>query len=421
MTTYDHAAQRRFALDVVAQLRAAGHTAYWAGGCVRDELLGRVPKDYDVATSARPEQIREVFGHRKTLAIGEAFGVIAVLGPKPAGMVEATTFRRDGGYSDGRRPDAVEFTDAEEDARRRDFTMNALFFDPLENRVIDYVGGRDDIARRLVRAVGDPRARFEEDKLRMLRAVRMASRFDFGIDASTLQALRGAAHEITLVSPERIAQEMRAMLGKPGQAEAARLLATTRLLDAILPEIVPEFGAPSADAWQRTLSVLAELERAEAFHGFALGLAALLHAQGSRELVFTVAQRWRLSNAERDDAAWIVGHQTGLVDADKKPWSEVQPLLADFLAPQLVDLIEAELRVEEAALDDVEFCRAKLKLPRAELDPPPLVTGNDLISAGLKPGKAFAGLIARLRAAQLDGEIHSTAEGIELAKRLSGG
>lgn len=417
MTTYDHAAQRRFALDVVAQLRAAGHTAYFAGGCVRDELLGRVPKDYDVATSARPEQIRAVFGHRKTLAIGEAFGVIAVVGPKPAGMVEATTFRRDAGYSDGRRPDAVEFTDAEEDARRRDFTMNALFFDPLNEEVIDFVGGRDDIARRLVRAVGDPRARFDEDKLRMLRAVRMASRFSFDLDPATADAIRAAAHEITIVSPERIAQEMRAMLGKPGQTEAARLLATTRLLDAILPEIVPEFGMPSSDAWQHTLSVFAEFERAQAFGGFALGLASLLHTT-ERELVFTVAQRWRLANAERDDAAWLVAHQADLLEAATKPWSEIQPLLADSRAPQLVDLVEAELRVEGAALDDLEFCRAKLALPRAELDPPPLVTGNDLIRAGLKPGKAFAGLIAQLRAAQLDGKIQTTAEGIELAKRL---
>jgi poly(A) polymerase len=421
MTTHETAAQRRFALEVVSQLRAAGFTAFFAGGCVRDELLGRVPKDYDVATSARPEQIRAVFGHRKTLAIGEAFGVIAVLGPKPAGMVEATTFRRDGGYSDGRRPDAVEFTDAEEDARRRDFTMNALFFDPLKNEVIDYVGGRADIERKLVRAVGDPRARFAEDKLRMLRAVRMASRFGFEIDPATADAIRAAAHEITVVSPERIAQEMRAMLGKPGQTEAVRLLATTRLLDAIVPEIVPEFNLPNSVAWDRTLAVLAELERVEAFHGFALGLAALLHARGERGLVLTVAQRWRLSNAERDDAAWLVAHQKELVGAATKPWSIVQPILADSRAAQLSDLFEAELRGEVGVLNDIKFCRAKLALPRAELDPPPLVTGNDLIRAGLKPGKAFAALIAQLRAAQLDGQIHTTAEGIELAKRLLGG
>jgi tRNA nucleotidyltransferase/poly(A) polymerase len=163
--------QRQFAVEVVRRLRAAGFAAYWAGGCVRDRLLGRVPKDYDVATDATPPQIRQVFGHRRTLAIGAAFGVITVVGPKAAGMVEVTTFRRDAAYSDGRHPDGVTFSSAEEDAQRRDFTINGLFFDPLAEEVIDFVGGQEDLRRGVIRAIGQAAERFAEDKLRMLRAV----------------------------------------------------------------------------------------------------------------------------------------------------------------------------------------------------------------------------------------------------------
>src|SRR5260370_28077261 len=161
-----HEKQRRFAVEVVEELRAAGFAAYWAGGCVRDQLLGRTPWDYDVATGAKPEEIRGLFGRRRTLAIGAAFGVITVLGPPEAGQVEVTTFRRDAGYSDGRHPDRVTFTSPEEDARRRDFTINGMFYDPLADRVIDFVGGADDLRARIVRAIGLARERFAEDKLR---------------------------------------------------------------------------------------------------------------------------------------------------------------------------------------------------------------------------------------------------------------
>src|SRR5436190_7005072 len=163
----DHA--QEFAVDVVRQLRDAGYEALWAGGCVRDQLLGLQPKDYDVATSARPEQIRDLFGRKRTLAIGAAFGVVTVLGPKPAGQIEVATFRCDGAYLDGRHPEQVTFSTAELDAQRRDFTINGLFYDPLDHRVIDYVAGRDDLQGQVIRAVGNPHDRFAEDKLRMLR------------------------------------------------------------------------------------------------------------------------------------------------------------------------------------------------------------------------------------------------------------
>src|SRR6185369_6621765 len=191
------------AVDVVRCLRGAGHQSLWAGGCVRDQLMEQLPKDYDVATDAVPQQVREVFGKRRTLEIGAAFGVVTVLGPKGAGQIDVATFRRDASYSDGRHPDAVTFSDAEHDAQRRDFTINGLFFDPLAEQVIDYVGGQRDIEQRVIRAIGDPLARIAEDKLRMLRAVRFAARFDFAIDSDTLAAIRQQARELVIVSAER--------------------------------------------------------------------------------------------------------------------------------------------------------------------------------------------------------------------------
>jgi poly(A) polymerase len=191
---------RDLALDVVRRLRAAGFEALWAGGCVRDQILGIPPKDYDVATSAEPEQVRDVFGRRKTLAIGQSFGVITVVGPRGSGQIDVATFRRDAAYSDGRHPDQVTFTTAEQDALRRDFTINGLFYDPIESRVIDYVGGQEDLREGIVRAIGDPRERIAEDKLRMLRAVRFAARFDFALDERTLTAVQEQAHELVIVS-----------------------------------------------------------------------------------------------------------------------------------------------------------------------------------------------------------------------------
>ena len=240
MPEIDPANQRRFAVEVVRRLREAGFTAYWAGGCVRDQLLGRTPKDYDVATDATPAQIRKLFGRHRTLAIGAAFGVITVMGPKAAGMIEVATFRHDAAYSDGRHPDSVTFSSAEEDASRRDFTINGLFYDPVEERVIDFVGGQDDLAARRLRAIGDPRERFAEDKLRMLRAVRFAAAFDFALEENTLAAIREMAGEIPVVSAERIAMEMRRMLGRAGPRSCGRIACWSRIWPRqILPEIVP--------------------------------------------------------------------------------------------------------------------------------------------------------------------------------------
>src|SRR5204862_4290763 len=239
------------------RLREGGHQALWAGGCVRDQLMGQTPKDYDVATDALPDRIREVFGKRRTLPIGAAFGVITVLGPKGAGPIDVATFRRDAGYSDGRHPDAVSFSDAEHDAQRRDFTINGLFFDPLDAPVLDYVGGQDDLKRRVVRAIGDPRARIAEDKLRMLRAVRFAARFDFALDEATLAAIKQQASELVIVSAELVAAELRLILTHPNRPRGIELLADTGLLEVILPEIATILQR--RDQWSRFLAIVASL------------------------------------------------------------------------------------------------------------------------------------------------------------------
>src|SRR5579883_2074530 len=237
--------ERDFAIEVVRRLREAGHEALWAGGCVRDELLRLIPKDYDIATSALPEQVQKLF--RRTIALGMSFGVIEVLGPRSSEgvlKIQVATFRSDVAYSDGRRPDAVVFASAREDALRRDFTINGMFFDPLENRLIDYVGGQKDLQARVLRAIGDPAQRFEEDKLRMLRAVRIATRFDLEIEPATAEAIRAQAPRIGIVSAERIAEELRKLLVDPHRARGMRWFMDLGLAEPILPELLPMRGLP---------------------------------------------------------------------------------------------------------------------------------------------------------------------------------
>lgn len=439
MPELDANQQRDFALTVLRRLRAAGHEAYWAGGCVRDCLLGRAPKDYDVATNAVPEQIRDLFGRRRTLEIGIAFGVVAVIGPKEAGIVEVTTFRHDAPYSDGRHPDAVSFTTAQDDAQRRDFTINGLFYDPLEadepRRVKDFVGGIDDLRGRVIRAIGDPRARFDEDKLRMLRAVRFAATFDFALDAGTRQAVIELANTLTVVSAERIAQEMRAMLIHPRRAAAVRLLRETGLLEVVLPELVPLDGRPvdaaqpsGENLWQRTLAVLERLER----QSFPLALAAVLHAadwqaeepaaaagaEKAAEAVRQVSGRWRLSNKETELAAWLVEHHRALLFAEMAPWPRLQRLL---ISPGIDELLALHAAIASAAghgTSHVDYCRRKLALPAAELNPPPLLTGDDLKRHGIPPGKIYKTLLDRVRDAQLDREVATLDEALALVDRL---
>jgi len=438
MSPIQPAAARQFAVDVVRRLREAGFQSLWAGGCVRDQLLGLQPKDYDVATDATPDQVRDLFGRRKTLAIGAAFGVISVMGPRSAGHIEVATFRRDASYSDGRHPDSVAFSTPEEDAQRRDFTINGLFFDPLENRVIDYVGGQEDLRRGIVRAIGDPRQRFGEDKLRMLRAVRFTATFGFQLDSATLDAIRAQADDLVVVSAERIAAEMRRMLAHPSRATAVELLDQSGLLSIVLPEAMTierdeheTVAGPVDRPWPRTLRLLQAL-RAE---DFTAALALLVREMSplhpdvppkgpetretsAQRVVEAVADRWRLANDERAGALRLLADESALRSAPTTPWPRLQRLLITPDIERRLAYTEAIASVLDGSVAAVDFCREKLRLPPEQLNPPPLVTGNDLKAAGLKPGPQFRSLLEAIRDAQLEGRIATKDEAIALAASL---
>ena len=247
---------RQFAVDVVRPLKDAGCTALRAGGCVRDFLLGRTSKDFDVATDARPDDVRNLFGHRRTLAVGASFGVSVVRAPRGVEDVEVATFRTEGPYLDGRRPEHVSFTTPEEDAQRRDFTINGLFYDPIEQQVFDFVDGERDLRAGIVRAIGDPHDRMTEDKLRMLRAVRFAATLEFELDTVTAAAVRNMAAQMLVVSAERIAQELRRMLVDGHRMRAMQLTAEVGLLPVILPEVALLISESDSPHWERTLHML---------------------------------------------------------------------------------------------------------------------------------------------------------------------
>jgi tRNA nucleotidyltransferase/poly(A) polymerase len=413
---------RDFALDIVRKLRDAGFEALWAGGCVRDQLLGLVPKDYDVATSATPDQIRDVFGRRRTLPIGAAFGVITVLGPRSAGQIEVATFRTDAAYSDGRHPDSVAFTTAEHDAQRRDFTINGLFYDPVANQVVDYVGGQQDLETRIIRAIGDPRLRLGEDKLRMLRAVRFAATFGFQIEPATLAAIQEMAGEVNTVSAERIGMEIRRMLTDPHRAVALQLLRDTNLL----PQVLPEMDKLPRTKFDETKRILAALREPT----LSLALAALLSmadgipsdepdssplAARHSPLANALGRRLKYTNKEIDRAAWLLSHLPTISRAAELPWPQLQRILVYESALELVALYEAI-----AGLDDpvLAYCRERLAWPAERLNPPPLLSGGDLIHHGLRPGPHFAAILEQVRDAQLNGQINSRDEALALVDRL---
>jgi poly(A) polymerase len=452
--------ERDFAIEVVRRLREAGFQALWAGGCVRDELLGLQPTDYDVATDARPEQVQKLFRRQRrsdggeplfhgTVAVGAAFGVVEVLGPrlgKDHLKVQVATFRSDvyegEGVEapDGRHPPKVVFSSPREDALRRDFTINGMFFDPVEQRLIDHVGGQEDLRRRILRAIGDPATRFAEDKLRLLRAVRMATRFELTIEPATGAAIQAMAAQITVVSAERIADEMRKLLVHPHRARGVNLLLDFGLAAAILPEIVPMKGlpqgppaAPTGDLWDHVMRVL-ELLGPEP--SFPLALAALLHDVGKprtvgrtpdrytfyshehvgRRLAEEICQRWKLSNAESDRVAWLVEKHQFLSDARRMRVSKLKMTLAHPGIRELLALHRADALASDRSTDHVDYCERLLG--EWDLNPPPLLTGNDLIAGGLEPGPLFKRLLDAVREAQLEGTVTTREQALAMVDRL---
>jgi tRNA nucleotidyltransferase/poly(A) polymerase len=413
----DPAAAREFAGQVVARLREAGHEAYWAGGCVRDEILGRTPVDYDVATAALPDAVRDLFGRRRTLAVGAAFGVITVLGPRGAGQVEVATFRADAAYTDGRHPAGVTFCSAREDALRRDFTINGLFLDPASGAVHDFVAGRTDLAAGIVRAIGVPALRFGEDHLRMLRAVRFAAFFGFVIEAETRAALERMAHLVAGVSPERVAAELRGMVSRSGRRRALELLDETGLAREVLPDVAPGPGLPAdrRDAWAAATAVVDALDEPD----LPLALAALAERIGP-DAIPALADRLRLSTREAKKAAWLRGAvaEIGGLSAGAlagRSWSSLQPLVAAEHAAALADLLRARAASGAGDAGAAAWFTARTARPRAEIDPPHLVSGADLLAAGLPAGRALGAALAKVRRLQLDGLVTTRAEALAAA------
>jgi len=367
---------REAAVHIVQTLRDAGHEAYLAGGCVRDRLMGREPKDYDVATSAPPEAVRKLF--RRSRGVGESFGVVLVTVGKVA--VEVATFRSEWGYHDGRRPDHVIFTDAEHDAQRRDFTINGLFEDPIEDRVIDFVGGRADIEAGVIRAIGNADERFAEDYLRMLRAVRFAARFGYAIEQTTARAIRNHARHLGQISRERIGQEVRMMLSPA----SARLLSELKLDGPTLLE----------DHQDAPPEVLAKLPTTS---DYPAKLAAWLLDRGGD------LSRWRkalnLSNGERDAARDALHALDAARDWASMNVARRKRLLASAGWPRARLLLAA---TDRAAFERVE-AEAKPLFDEG-VAPPPLVTGDDLVALGLPPGPRIGRLLYAAYDAQLAGE-----------------
>lgn len=390
---------REAAVWTVTRLQQAGFAAYFAGGCVRDQLMGREPTDYDVATSARPEDIQRIFPRAR--AVGESFGVMLV---RHGGQtVEVATFRTDGPYSDGRHPDEVHFTDAEHDAQRRDFTINGLFEDPVAGRIIDFVGGQHDLKARCIRAIGDAHERLREDRLRMLRAVRFAARFAFSIDPETADAIREGAGNLKGISRERIGQEIRRMMMNANRAVAAWELQYLGLDELVLGES------------NRTVAPtrLGQLPEPAAYPTALAAWVFDRHGEGTE--ADRAARRWRkalmLSNTEYDTLRDCLDYSRALRSA----WPRLGVARQKRIAAS-APFEQALLLVQTADRQEfIDIRRRVLELEKTGLAPEPLISGEDLIGAGMKPGPRFRRILDGVYDAQLEGQIGSREEALDLA------
>jgi len=389
------------ALRVVKRLRKAGHKAYWVGGCVRDMLLERQPHEIDIATSATPQQITQLF--RKTIPVGAQFGVIiVVVGPH---QFQVATFRKESGYANGRHPDKVSFCDEKTDVMRRDFTINGLLYDPIQKKVYDFVGGREDIRRGIIRAIGDPKERFREDRLRMLRAVRFAVQLNFRIEDATFAALKEEAAQIVVVSGERIREELGRMLSVGRNSLAAKLLVESGLFAALFPEVKDV---------EHASAVLGNLPSCTVV----TALAAVYHKEGEAAAA-ECAQRLKMSREERARLLYLTKHHNALDGAAKKRLSFLKRLFARPEWDELLALYEAKAKAGCGERESAAFVRRlRASLKDEEINPPPLLDGNDLIEAGFSPSPAFGRVLEAVYDAQLEGRVSSKEEALELARRL---
>lgn len=429
----------QLATQIIQILRGHGHQAFLVGGCVRDRLLGLTPKDYDVSTDATPDQLCRYFPRAQT--VGAHFGVVLVNDGKGQ-HVEVATFRSEGAYTDGRRPDQVQFeTDPALDAQRRDFTANGLMEDPLSGKVLDYVGGESDLRNRILRAIGDPPRRFEEDHLRMLRAVRFAARFRFAIHPDTLQAIRKLASRITDISAERIREELVRILTEGEARNGLELLDETGLLQHVLPEVKafqgvaqpPEFH-PEGDVWTHILLMLESLEHPSPTLAFGVLLHDVgkpptfriadrirfdRHAEVGTSMAREILTRLKFPNQQTEQIASLVANHMKFKDVRQMRTSTLKRFLRlpDF--QEHLELHRLDCLASNGRTDSYNYVREKQEEFRhEELRPERLLTGNDLISAGYSPGPLFSQVLEQVETAQLEGEICTREEALKLARRI---
>ena len=424
------------ATKVISKLQQSGYLAYFAGGCVRDLLRDQVPTDYDIATNALPEQVTSLF--RKTRSVGAHFGVIIVISGEFA--FEVATFRNDGSYGDGRRPESVEFTSPEEDVLRRDFTINGIFYDPIEGSTIDYVNGQEDIESGTVRAIGDPESRFREDHLRLLRAVRFAARFDYQIEENTWAAICSHAEEIKNISEERIRDELSKILTDPNRVRGFDLLVESGLMEAMIPEILdlkgceqpPQFH-PEGDVFVHTRLMLTLLKDDPSL---SLVLSVLLHDIGKpstysydeesdrirfnghdkigAEMASDILKRLKFPNKVIEEVTEMVANHMTFKDVQKMREAKLKRFMARPTFEDETELHRVDCLGSWGGLDNYDFLNQK----RTEFDnepiiPPPLLTGNDLIEIGWEPGPKLGEVLTKVQDMQLEKNLNSKEEALD--------
>jgi poly(A) polymerase len=435
---------RALAEQICATLRHHRHQAYLVGGCVRDLELGREPADYDVCTDARPDRVQELFPN--SLTVGAKFGVILVV--EDAVQVEVATFRSDIGYSDGRHPDQVVYSDSpEEDVRRRDFTINGLLKDPESGEILDFVGGRADLHAGIVRAIGDPRLRFAEDKLRMMRAVRFAARFSFRIETETMAAARSLALQITQVSPERIRDELTKLLTEGAARRGFELLDETGLLAVVLPDVArmkgveqpPQFH-PEGDVWIHTRMML---EKLQPNCSPTLAWGVLLHDVGKpptfapaagpgtrirfdghveigARMAEHICRSLRFSNEDTEQIEKLVANHLRFKDVQQMRIATLKRFVRLPRFDEHLELHRLDCLASHGNLDAYTFVQQFLvETPPEKVYPPKLVTGDDLKGMGLIPGPRFREILLAVEEAQLEGRLHDRETALQFARSIS--
>src|SRR5881227_1004908 len=427
------------ARKVAARLREDSYIAYFAGGCVRDMVRGLAPKDYDIATDARPEVVQKLF--QRTYAVGAHFGVIIVL--ENDFQFEVATFRSDEAYIDGRHPSAVHFSSPEEDAKRRDFTINGMFYDPVAEQVIDLVGGQADITAKLVRAIGEPAKRFAEDRLRMLRAVRFATALDYQIDNQTWEALVANAPSINQISAERIRDELVRIFLSPNRVRGWDLLDSSGLMHAILPELEamkgvlqPEQFHPEGDVFVHTRLMLQLLPKqvsvplvfAVLFHDVAKPVTATVDKTGrirfnehdriGAQMTEAIMRRLRFSGAEIDATIEMVRQHMVFKDAPNMRVAKLKRFMARPTFEDELELHRVDCESSHAMLDNYEFLlKKKEEFANEPIIPPPLVRGDDLMALGLKPGPKLGEILEAVETRQLEGTLRTREEALKWVQR----